>query len=98
MIDFYKIYTDFVSWAVICLFGTMIGWVVTLRRKVNTNEAQLAQDRLSHKAQIEFILSELRSRERQREEDRERMERVEDDIRESRRDIQDIKNALIGKK
>ena len=75
----------------------LLGWVLALRRKVNTNEAQIAQDRLAHMSQIALIMAELRTREKQREEDRDRMGRVEGDIRDSRRDIQEIKNALIGK-
>lgn len=85
-----KIYTDAVSWVVVTLIGGMVTWVAALRRKVNTNEAQLKQDRLSHMSQIELIMAELRNREKMREEDRERMERVEGDVR-------DIKNALLGK-
>lgn len=76
----------------------LLGWIIALRRKVNTNEAQIAQDRIAHMSQIEMIMAELRTRVKQREEDRDRMERVEDDIRESRRDIHEIKNALIGQK
>ena len=76
----------------------LLGWIIALRRKVNTNEVQIAQDRIAHMSQIEMIMAELRTRVKQREEDRDRMERVEDDIRESRRDIHEIKNALIGQK
>ena len=97
MIDFHKIYTDLASWIAVTIVGGMLTWVMALRRKVNTNEAQIAQDRIAHRAQIELIMSELKNREKLREEDRDRMERVEVDIRDSRRDIQEIKNALIGK-
>lgn len=100
MIDLSKVYTDFASWAATTVGAGVLAmgaWVIALRRKVNTNEAQLTQDRISHMAQIELIMAELRTKEKRRDEDRERMDRVEDDIRESRRDIQEIKNALIGK-
>lgn len=90
MIDLHKIYTDIVSWVVVTVVGSMAAWVVTLRRKVNTNEAQLKQDRIAHKAQIDIILSELENRDKQRAEDRERTSRIETDVR-------DIKNALLGK-
>lgn len=95
MLDFHKIYTDIASWFAVSVIGGMAAWVVALRRKVNTNEAQLRQDRASNQAQIDLIMAELKLRENLRAEDRERMERVEGDIRESRRDIQEIKNALI---
>lgn len=97
LIDPTKVYTDLVSWLAVTVVGGMVGWVVALRRKVNTNEAQLKQDRISHLAQIELIMSELRNREKQRDEDRDRMRLVENDIRESRRDISEIKSALIDK-
>lgn len=90
MIDFSKIYTDVASWIAVTILGGMVAWVVALRRKVNTNEAQLTQDRLAHKAQIDLIIAELENRDQQRKEDRERTSRIETDVR-------DIKNALLGK-
>lgn len=96
-LDFDKIMTDFASWFVVTIIGGLATLAIGLWRKVNTNSAQLKQDRISHLAQIELIMAELRTKEKRRDEDRERMDRVEDDIRESRRDIQEIKNALIGK-
>lgn len=96
MIDFSKIYTDVASWVAVTIVGGMVGWVVALRRKVNTNEAQLKQDREYHKAQFEILMAAQENRDALRIEDRDRMERVEADVRESRRDIQEIKNALIG--
>lgn len=85
------------SWLAVTVLGGMLTWVVTLYRKVNTNEAQLKQDREFHKKQFEFLMAAQSHRDALRIEDRDRMERVEEDIRESRRDIQEIKNALIGK-
>ena len=96
MIDFTKIYTDVASWVAVTIVGGMAGWVVALRRKVNTNEKQLEQDRAYHKAQFDLLIAAQASRDILRVEDRDRMERVEEDVRESRRDIQEIKNALIG--
>lgn len=96
MIDFSKIYTDVASWVAVTVVGGMVTWVVALRRKVNTNEAQLKQDREYHKAQFELLMVAQADRDVLRIEDRDRMERVEEDVRESRRDIQEIKNALIG--
>ena len=90
MIDPQKIYTDLVSWFAVTVIGGLVGYVLTLMRKVNTNEKQLTQDRNAHKAQIDLILAELENRDNQRGEDRERMGRVETDVR-------DIKNALLGK-
>lgn len=97
MIEPTKIYTEVTSWIVITIIGGMVTWVVTLYRKVNTNEKQLAQDREFHKNQFEILIAAQDHRDTLRIEDRDRMERVEEDIRESRRDIQEIKNALIGK-
>lgn len=88
--DFEKIYNDFLSWLIIGVFGGMVTWIVGLMRKINTNEKQLYQDRLAHKSQIDLVLAELENRDQQRAEDRERMGRVETDVR-------DIKNALLGK-
>ena len=96
MIDFTKIYTDVASWVAVTIVGGMAGWVVALRRKVNTNEAQLKQDREYHKAQFEMLMATQANRDALRIEDRDRMERVEEDVRESRRDIQELTNALIG--
>lgn len=95
MIDFHKIYTDLASWLAVTVIGGLVGYVVTLMRKVNTNEKQIAQDRAAHKSQMDLILQELENRGSQRTEDRDRMERVEGDVREVRRDIHEIKNALI---
>lgn len=97
MIDPSKIYTDITSWIAVTVIGGMVTWVVTLYRKVNTNEKQLEQDREFHKKQFELLLAAQEHRDTLRIEDRDRMERVEEDVRESRRDIQEIKNALIGK-
>ena len=96
MIDFSKIYTDVASWVAVTVVGGMVTWVVALWRKVNTNEAQLKQDRDHHTAQFELLMVAQADRDVLRIEDRDRMERVEEDVRESRRDIQEIKNALIG--
>ena len=90
LFDINKIYTDLVSWFAVTVIGGLVGYVLTLMRKVNTNEKQLTQDRHAHKAQIDLILAELENRDNQRGEDRERMGRVETDVR-------DIKNALLGK-
>ena len=91
MIDFTKIYTDFTSWLFITVIGGGSAWVIALRRKVNTNEAQIKQDRVEHQKQIELILNELVNRRGQREEDHERMGRIETDVR-------DIKNVLLDKR
>lgn len=96
-IDIYKIYNDVISYVAVTIIGGMVAWVLMLRRKVNTNEAQILQDRMSHMAQIEIIMAELRSREKQRDEDRDRVKGLESDVREVRTDIRDIKNALLGK-
>ena len=96
-IDFNKIYTDFASWLFITVCGGGAAWVISLRRKVNTNEKQLEQDREYHNKQFEILIAAQAHRDTLRIEDRDRMERVEEDVRESRRDIQEIKNALIGK-
>lgn len=97
MIDIEKIYTDFVSWVVVTVVGGMVGWIVALRRKVNTNETQIRQDRLAHEAQMALIMQRLDQRDKNREEDRENVERVGTDVRELRTDIREIKNALINK-
>lgn len=97
MIDFSKIYTDFVSWVAVTVVGGMVAWVVALRRKVNTNEIQIKQDRLAHEAQMKLIMQRLDQRDSLREEDRENVERLGVDVRELRTDIREIKNALISK-
>lgn len=97
-LDISKMYNDVVSYIAVTIIGGMLTWVLMLRRKVNTNEAQILQDRMSHIAQIELIMAELRSREKQRDEDRDRVKGLEADVREVRTDIRDIKNALIGEK
>lgn len=97
MIDLAKIYTEVTSWIAVTVIGGMVTWVVTLYRKVNTNEKQLRQDREFYNKQFEILVAAQDYRDALRIEDRERMERVEEDVRESRRDIQEIKNALIRK-
>ena len=97
MIDPSKIYTEITSWIAVTAIGGIVTWVVTLYRKVNTNEKQLAQDREFHKKQYEILIAAQDHMNALRIDDRERMERVEEDVRESRRDIQEIKNALIRK-
>lgn len=62
------------------------GWLV---RRVFTNQKQLEQDKAAHQAQFDLIMRELEGRDRLRGEDRERMGRVEADVR-------DIKVALLG--
>lgn len=79
MIELHKIYTDLISWIAVSVIGGMVGWIVTLRRKVNTNEKK-----------VSMLESEIRHRDKMREEDRERMSRVEADVR-------DIKVAILGK-
>lgn len=97
MIDFSKIYTDLVSWVAVTVVGGMVAWVVALRRKVNTNEAQIRQDRLAHEAQMKLIMQRLDQRDSLRDEDRGNVERLGVDVRELRTDIREIKNALIIK-
>lgn len=96
--DLYKIYTDVVSWFAVFIIGGMLGWIVRLMRKINTNERQIAQDRAAHNAQMQLILAELENRGEQRSEDRERVKGLESDVRELRQDVRDIRNAVIGKK
>lgn len=97
MIDLAKIYTEVTSWIAVTVIGGMVTWVVTLYRKVNTNEKQLRQDREFYNEQFEILIAAQDHMNALRIDDRERMERVEEDVRESRRDIQEIKNALIRK-
>lgn len=96
--DISKIYTDLVSWVIVSVGGALVGWIVALRRKVNTNEIQIMQDRKAHEAQIALIMQRLDQRDSQRDEDRENVERLGTDVRELRTDIREIKNALIIKK
>ena len=98
MLNLEKIYNDFVSWLVVTVFGGLAAWVVALRRKVNTNEAQIMQDRAEHQRQVDLIIQRLDSRDKQREDDRGAVEDLGTDVRELRQDVRDIKNALIGKK
>lgn len=93
--DPYKIYTDVISWFAVFVLGGMLGWIVRLMRKINTNEKQIAQDRAAHTAQMQLILAELENREKQRSEDRERVKGLETDVRELRHDVRDIRNAVI---
>lgn len=93
--DPYKIYTDIISWFAVFVIGGMVGWIVRLMRKINTNEKQIAQDRAAHTAQMQLILAELENREKQRSEDRERVKGLETDVRELRHDVRDIRNAVI---
>jgi hypothetical protein len=97
MIDLTKIYTEVTSWIAVTVIGGMVTWIVTLYRKVNTNEKQLKQDREFYNKHFEILTAAQDYRDILRIEDRDRMERVEEDVRESRRDIQEIKNALIRK-
>ena len=94
-IDLSKIYNDFVSWAVITVVGGMAAWVVALRRKVNTNEAQINQDRAEHQRQLALIMQRLDQRDKLRDEDRGAVDELGTDVRELRQDVRDIKNALI---
>lgn len=97
MIDFHKIYTDLASWVAVTVVGGMAAWVVALRRKVNTNEAQILQDRTEHQKQLALIMQRLDIRDQQREDDREVVKGLEKDVRESRQDIREIRNAILGK-
>lgn len=97
MFDFGKIYTDLVSWFLVTVAGGFLAWVAALRRKINTNEKQLEQDRAAYKEQFALLMAAQQTRDTLRIEDRDRLERVEADVRESRRDIQEIKNELIEK-
>lgn len=98
MIDIGKIYNDVVSYVFVTVIAGLGSWILTLRRKVNTNEAQIKQDRLAHEAQMSLIMQRLDMRDQSREEDRENVERLGVDVRELRTDIRQIKDALINKK
>lgn len=98
MIDPAKIYNDIASYVAVTVISGLGGWILTLRRKVNTNEAQIKQDRQAHQAQMSLIMQRLDMRDQSREEDRENVERLGVDVRELRTDIRQIKDALINKK
>lgn len=96
-LDIEKIYNDAVSYLVVTVFGGLVTWVIALKRRVNTNEKLINDNNAAHEAQIALIMQRLDSRDRQREDDSDRVEAVSQDVRELRQDVRDIKNALIGK-
>lgn len=58
----------------------MVAWLV---RKVLTNEKRIDLDRAEHKAQMDLILSEMKTRDDLRQRDRE-------DLQELKRDVKDL--------
>lgn len=93
--DPYKIYTDIISWIAVTVIGGMVAWVIALRRKVNTNEKLLEQNKAATEAQFALIMQRLDQRDDLRSEDREAICSLETDVRELRKDIRDIRNAVI---
>lgn len=98
MFDIHKIYTDVVGWLVVTVVGGGAAWIMALRREVNTNGAQIKQDRAEHQKQLALIMQRLDQRDMLREEDRNISDKLGIDVRELRQDVRDIKNALIGQK
>lgn len=85
MPDLSKIYTDVSSWVVVTFGGAIVSGVTWLIRRVFTN----------HK-QIELLHREMQSRERQRNEDRERMSRIESDVTRVQDGVERIEGILMN--
>lgn len=75
---------EWVSWAVTSLVAALAGSVSWLVRKVFTNAKQLELMEVHHRSEIDLLKSELRQRDQQRKEDRELIQRVEENVSEIR--------------
>lgn len=75
---------EWISWAVTSMVAALAGSISWLVRKVFTNAKQLELMELHHKGEIELLKTELHQRDQQRQEDRELIKGVKEDVAEVR--------------